>query len=65
MREVKIRLKGWKLTDALGELRLWLDHNNCVPVSFDISRGKGGVLLVRMLFTEDHMADAFQRDFGD
>jgi hypothetical protein len=65
MREVEVRLKGWKLADALGELRQWLDHNDCVPVSFDIAREKGGMLVVRMLFTEDQMADAFQRDFGD
>jgi hypothetical protein len=64
MREVNVRLRGWKLADALRELRRWLDHNNCVPVSFDISKGRRGVLLVRVVFTEDHMADAFERDFG-
>jgi hypothetical protein len=40
MREVKISLTGWKLADAMGELRKWLDHHNCVPVNFDIERGK-------------------------
>ena len=65
MREVEISLTGWKLADALGELRKWLDHNDCVPVSFDISRGKAGLLAVRMLLAEDHMADAFERDFSD
>jgi hypothetical protein len=64
MREVEIPLKGWKLADALGELRKWLDHNDCVPVNFDITRVKGDFLLVRMLFKEEEMADAFQRDFG-
>jgi len=63
MREVEIPLKGWKLADALGELRKWLDHNDCVPLSFDIARRRG-VLTVRMLFKEDEMADRFQRDFG-
>ncbi len=64
MREVEIPLKDRKLADALGELRKWLDHNDCVPMSFDITRGKGGVLLVKMVFKEDEMADTFQRDFG-
>ena len=35
MREVELSLKGWKLADALGELRKWLDHNNCIPANFD------------------------------
>jgi hypothetical protein len=64
MREVEVRLKGRKFSDALGELRQWLDHNNRVPVSFDMAREQGGVLVIRMLFSEDHMADAFHRDFG-
>jgi hypothetical protein len=64
MREVEVRLVGWKLADALNELRKWLDHHNCVPVNFDISRGKRRVLVVRIVFTEDHLADTFRRDFG-
>jgi len=65
MREVEVHLKDCKkLADALGDLRQWLDHNNCVPLNFEITRGKKGVLLVRMLFAEEHMADAFRRDFG-
>ena len=58
MREVEIPLKGWKLADALGELRKWLDHNDCVPLSFDIARAPVPVL------GPDEMADRFQRDFG-
>jgi len=64
MREVKISLTGWKLADAMGELRKWLDHHNCVPVNFDIERGKRKVLVVRILFADDAKADAFERDFG-
>ena len=64
MREVKISLTGWKLADAMGELRKWLDHHNCVPVNFDIERGKRRVLVVRILFADDAMADAFKHDFG-
>jgi hypothetical protein len=63
MREVKIRVR-MKLADAMGELRIWLDRHNYVPVSFDITREEGGALLVRIVFSEDHMAEAFLRDFG-
>ena len=64
MRDVELQLKGWKLGDAMGELRKWLDHNDCVPVSFDIARGKRRVLVIRMNFAEDQMAETFRRDFG-
>jgi hypothetical protein len=63
-REVKISLTGWTLADAMGELRKWLDHHNCVPVNFDIERGNRRVLVVRILFADDTMADMFERDFG-
>jgi hypothetical protein len=64
MREVEVQLKGWKLADAMGQLRKWLDHNDCVPVSFDIARGKSRVLVLRMTFAEDQIAETFRRDFG-
>jgi hypothetical protein len=63
-REVKISLTGWTLADAMSELRKWLDHHNCVPVNFDIERGNRRVLVVRILFADDTMADMFERDFG-
>ena len=64
MREVEISLTGWALADAMGELRKWLDHHNCVAVNFDIERGKSRVLVVRILFADDSAADVFERDFG-
>jgi hypothetical protein len=33
-------------------------------VNFDIERGKRRVLVVRILFADDAMADAFKHDFG-
>lgn len=63
MREVKISLAGWKLADAMGELRKWLDHSDCVPVDFDIERGKRKVLMIRIVFSDDYMAEKFKRDF--
>jgi hypothetical protein len=47
----------------MAELRIWLDHNDCVPLSFDISRLPGRAICVRVEFSDDAMADAFQREF--
>jgi hypothetical protein len=64
MREVRASLTGWTLADAMGELRKRLDHHNCVPVNFEIERGKRRVLVVRIRFADDAMADEFKRNFG-
>ena len=64
LREVKISLTGWTLADAMGELRKWLDHHDCVPMNFDIERGKRRVLVVRITFADNAVADVFKRDFG-
>ena len=64
MREVEVRLRRQKLADALGDMRQWLDGHDCVPVSFNIARGGRGILLANVVFKEDHMAEAFLRDFG-
>ena len=53
-----------KLADAMGELRIWLDRHNYVPVSFDITREEPGSLIVCIVFPENDMAEAFLRDFG-
>jgi len=52
-----------KLADAMSELRVWLDHNDCVPVSFDIRRQGQGVL-VQIVFAEDEQAERFERRFA-
>ena len=62
MHEVEVQLK-MKLADAMGELRVWLDHHDYVPVCFDISKKKAGVL-VRIVFAEDLAAKAFKRSFA-
>ena len=62
MREVNIHFK-MRLADAMTELRVWLDHNNYVPVSFDIRRQRRGVL-IRIVFAEDDAAEQFERRFA-
>ena len=62
MREVELVLKMRTLADALAAMREWLDHNDCVPLDFDIER-RGRALVVRITFKENHLAEAFERDF--
>ena len=62
MREVNVHLR-MRLADAMTELRVWLDHNNYVPVSFDIKRQRRGVL-VRIVFADDGAAEQFERRFA-
>jgi hypothetical protein len=64
MRQVEIQLKGSMIADAMAELRIWLDHYNCVPISFDISKLASDGIRVRVEFSDDAMADAFERKFG-
>jgi len=65
MREVELPLTQERLADALGELRKWLDHHECVPLSFDITRETGVGLVIRMVLKEDELADAFERAFKE
>ena len=62
MRQVELVLKMRTLADALAAMREWLDHNDCVPLDFDIER-RGRVLVARVTFKGDHLAEAFERDF--
>jgi hypothetical protein len=63
--EVEVRLSGWRLADALSELRVWLDHHECTPESFEIATSTNGALLVHITFVEDALAERFKREFGD
>ena len=64
MRQVDIHLSGWKITGAMRELSIWLDHNHCVPENFAISKLPNGDLLVRVSFSDDAMAEVFEREFA-
>jgi hypothetical protein len=63
MRQVEVRLKGWKMADAMGDLRTWLDRYNCRPTNFEIRRAASGGLLVRIEFADDRHAQRFEQDF--
>ena len=63
MREVELRLANWKLAELMGEVRKWLDHRQCTPEDFDIVR-RNNTLVVRIVFVEDELAEAFLREFS-
>ena len=64
MRQVEVHLKNWAMADALAELRIWLDHNHCAPLDFEITKMPNGGVRVRVEFVEDEKAEAFERGFG-
>lgn len=49
---------------ALAGMRQWLGAHGCTPVRFDIMRASRGALQVNAVFKEDHLAEAFEPEFG-
>jgi hypothetical protein len=64
MRQIDIHLSGWKFAAAMGELSIWLDRNHCVPEDLAILKLANGDLLVRIEFSDDAMAEVFEREFA-
>ena len=64
MRRVELRLTGWMIADAMSELRIWLDHYNCVPLNFEISKLPTGGIRVSVEFSDDILAERFEQEFG-
>ena len=48
----------------MAELRIWLDHNDCVPHSFEIEKAPTGDVVVRIEFSDDALAEAFEQQFA-
>jgi hypothetical protein len=64
MRQVEVKLTGCTIADAMGEPRVWLDHNDCVPLSFEIRKLPSGEIWVRIEFNDDTIAETFEREFA-
>ena len=64
MRAVNLHVSRTGLGESLGEMRKWLDHNDCIPATFDTATERNGSVLVHVEFDEDAMATAFERDFN-
>jgi len=64
MRQVELRLEEWTLSQAMAELRIWLDHNECVPPNFEIRKLPHGVICIQIEFRDDALAEVFEREFA-
>ena len=64
MRAVDLRLQAWELAGTYEHMRVWLDHEHCVPVDFDQTGDGAGMVHIRVSFEKDELAEAFQREFG-
>ena len=65
MRAVDLHVEAGKLANTYEHMRVWLDHEHCVPLDFDQSGDDTGAVHIRVSFVDDTLADAFQREFGD
>ena len=42
-------------------MRVWFDHEHCVPVDFDRAADRTGTVHIRVSFVDDNAARAFER----
>jgi hypothetical protein len=52
------------IANAMAELRIWPDHYNCVPLSFEMSKLPTGGIRVSVEYSDDVLAARFQKEFG-
>jgi hypothetical protein len=64
MRAVELSVKPRELADTYEHMRIWLDHEHCVPVDFDQTGDRTGIVHIRVSFEKDKLAEAFQREFA-
>jgi hypothetical protein len=64
MRAVNLHVKAGELADTYEHMRVWLDHEDCVPVDFDQTGDDRGAVHIRVSFVDDELADAFEREFS-
>ena len=63
MRAVDLLVKAGELAGTYEHMRVWLDHENCVPVDFDQTGDGSGAVNMRLSFEDDRLAEAFRREF--
>jgi hypothetical protein len=63
MRAVDLRVKAGELAHTYEHMRVWLDHEHCVPVDFEQTGDRSGTIHIRVSFKKDELAEAFQREF--
>ena len=60
---IDLRINAADLADTFEHMRVWLDHEDCIPVNFDQIGDQHGTIIIHVEFENDDLADAFQREF--
>ena len=60
---IDLSINASELADTFEHMRIWLDHQRCVPVDFGQLSNETGTITVHVEFENDELADAFQREF--
>ena len=60
---IDLRINAAELADTFEHMRIWLDHQGCVPVDFGQFSDEPGTVMIHVVFESDDLADAFQREF--
>lgn len=63
MRAIDLHVAANELAGTYEHMRVWLDHEDCVPVDFDQTGDHTGNVHIRVSFEDDELADAFEREF--
>ena len=64
MRVIEVRVGRNAFADALGAMRSWLDRNRADPTRFETMTERPGIIVIRVEFKSDAMAEAFEQQFG-
>jgi hypothetical protein len=65
MRSVDLHFASAGFGESLGDMRQWLDHNDCTPTIFRTKTALPGTVLVQVEFEENDAAAAFERRFAE
>ena len=60
---VEIPVTQCKLAARLVAMQTWLYKKKCEPIGLQAGPEQSGIVLVRVEFQADHLADAFRRTF--
>jgi hypothetical protein len=60
---VDLSINAAALADTYEHMRIWLDHQGCIPVDFDQLSSETGTITIHVEFENEVLADAFQREF--
>jgi hypothetical protein len=60
---IEIAVVEHKLAARLVAIRTWLYKKKCDPIRLETGPEESGIVLVRVEFQADHLAEAFRRTF--